>query len=179
MKSLLLTSLLYLSLLLLNFSVVAQSKPSKPICNYPVEEDSVFTKQFIFKKFGVSMELPENLVSMLRNNGEIEVLDRGTYKMLQCPVNQRLGNGYSSYIIRWADSTQYQKKLNIKDNVDLLLRSDLIGYKYFYTMILRVVNSKGQKVDIFISVDDSIDNNNFEQYKKEYLELGTKVVIFP
>lgn len=158
---------------------IAKPKKQPKLCNYPVEENSVITKQFFYPKFGISMELPQNLVSMLRNDGSIEILDRGTYKVLQCPPAQRLGMGYMSYVITWADkSIEYKKRIIVKDGVDLLLNSELVGIYYSYSMILRATNGRGQEVDIYISVDDGITNHNFREYLKEYMELGTKVISY-
>jgi len=124
MKSLI-QSCLLLSLLLVDCSEEAIAKPGKQkICSYPIEENSDTTKVYVYKRFGISMKMPDNLASMLLQDGSIDIIDRGTYKLLQCPVHERVGRGAPGTRISWADDTVYHSSLNIKENVDLYVRKE-------------------------------------------------------
>lgn len=129
----------------------------------------------VLQKFGISMVMPDNLVSMLLQDGSIDILDRGTYKLLQCPVNQRLGRGAPGISISWADDTVYHSSLNIKENVDLYVRKEGYQGHNTYLVILRLVNKKGQLIDINIYDEGPIDDNNVKGYIREYVELGRKI----
>jgi hypothetical protein len=174
MKSLI-QSCLLLSLLLVGCSEEAIAKPGKQkICSYPIEEDSNTNKVYVYKKFGISMEMPDNLASMLLQDGSIDIIDRGTYKLLQCPVHERVGRGAPGTRISWADDTVYFKSFNIKENVDLYSRNEGGDYPT-YLIILRLVNKKGQLIDVNIYDEGLITEDSVKGYIKEYIELGKKI----
>jgi hypothetical protein len=123
------------------------------------------------------IELPDNLVSMGRSDGSVEILDRGTYKVLQCPPSQRLGKGYMSYLIQWGKEGKYKRIDEIKKYVFLIINSELVGDSYSYDMSLRIIGGRDQVVDLIISQDSNIDNSNFQEMVNEYTELGKAVTI--
>lgn len=174
MKSLI-QSCLLLSLLLVGCSEEAIAKPGKQkICSYPIEEDSNTNKVYVYKKFGISMEMPDNLASMLLQDGSIDIIDRGTYKLLQCPEHSKQGRGAPGTRISWADDTVYFKSFNIKENVDLYVKYE--GGKYpTYLVILRLVNKKGQLIDIKIYDEGPITEDSVKGYVKEYIKLGRTI----
>ncbi|MBE9232070.1 hypothetical protein IQ231_10305 [Cuspidothrix issatschenkoi LEGE 03284] len=172
MKSL--KSCLIIGLLIPSFLVgEAIAKPRKEkMCSYPIEENSKTYKIYVYQKFGISMVMPDNLVSMLLQDGSIDILDRGTYKLLQCPVNQRLGRGAPGISISWSNDTVYHTSLNIKKNVDLYVKKQSYNT---YLIILRLINKKGQLIDIRIYDEGPIDDSNAKVYIKEYIELGRTI----
>jgi hypothetical protein len=86
-----------LSLLL----ILGLSTPSfaeyNPRCNFEDEEASEVTRIVKFPQYGIQMEIPENLRTMLRSDGVVQILNNATYRILQCPLKDRIGRGYSSY----------------------------------------------------------------------------------
>jgi hypothetical protein len=111
---------------------------------------------------------------MLLQDGSIDIIDRGTYKLLQCPVHERVGRGAPGTRISWADDTVYFKSFNIKENVDLYIRNEGGDYPT-YLIILRLVNKKGQLIDVNIYDEGLITEDSVKGYIKEYIELGKKI----
>jgi len=152
---------------------IANSR-KKPLCSYPIESNSDTNKVYRYPKFGISMVMPDNLVSMLLQDGSIDIIDRGTYKLLQCPRSERIGRGAPGTRISWADDTTYHYSTNIKENVDLYIRKE--GGEYpTYLVILRLVNKKGQLIDINIYDEGPIDSNNVKGFIKDYIKLGRSI----
>jgi hypothetical protein len=162
--------------LLVGCSGEAIAKPRKQkICSYPVEAFSDTYKTYVYKKFGISIEMPDNLVSMGVSDGSIDITDRGTYKLLQCPKQYRVGRGYAGYRISWANDTIYDKSFNIKENVDLYVKKEG-SYDYpTYLVILRLTNSKGQFIDVNIIDEGPIVEGNLRDYVRMYLKLGKRI----
>jgi len=160
---------LVLSGLLVGCNGEAIANRKKPPCSYPIEIDSKTNKVYTYPKFGISMVMPDNLVSMLRQNGSIDIIDKGTYKLLQCP--EKFGRGAPGTRISWANDTVYFYSINIKENVDLYIRYE----EGYYLIILRLVNKKGQLIDITIYDEGPIDKSNVRGYIKDYIKLGRTI----
>lgn len=166
---------LLIGLLLFSFEGKVISAPKKKMCSYPIEAPSTTNKVYVYKKFGISIELPDNLVSMGLQNGGIDITDRGTYKLLQCPLQNRIGRGSSGYKISWADDTVYHSSLNLKENVDIYVRKEGDSDYPTYLVILRLVNNKGKSVDISIYDESPITENEVKEYLEDYKELAKRV----
>lgn len=175
MKSL--KSCLIIGLLIPSFLVgEAIAKPGKQKeCSYPIEEPSDTNKVYVYKRFGISMEMPDNLASMLLQDGSIDILDRGTYKLLQCPRHQRVGRSAPGARISWANDTVYHYSKNLKENVDLYIRKEGYEGQNTYLVILRLVNKKGQLIDINIYDEGPINDNNLKEYITDYVGLGKTI----
>jgi len=60
------------------------------------------TRPLELPQFGVTLTIPSNFRSILRNNGAVEIVNPGTYQVLTCVAQggQALGRGYASIIVR-------------------------------------------------------------------------------
>ena len=60
------------------------------------------TRELDLPQFGVTLTIPSNFRSILRNNGVVEIVNPGTYQVLTCVAQggQALGRGYASIIVR-------------------------------------------------------------------------------
>jgi hypothetical protein len=65
---------LVLSGLLVGCSDEAIANKKKPPCSYPIEVASDTDKVYRYPKFGISMVMPDNLVSMLLQDGSIDIM---------------------------------------------------------------------------------------------------------
>ncbi len=52
----------------------AIANKKKPPCSYPIEVASDTDKVYRYPKFGISMVMPDNLVSMLLQDGSIDIM---------------------------------------------------------------------------------------------------------
>lgn len=70
------------------------------------------TRELELPQFGVTLTIPSNFRSILRNNGAVEIVNPGTYEVLTCVAQggQALGRGYASIIVR---------SINNSENLDL------------------------------------------------------------
>jgi len=64
------------------------------------------TRELELPQFGVTLAIPSNFRSILRNNGAVEIVNPGTYQVLTCVAQggQALGRGYASIIVRSIDN---------------------------------------------------------------------------
>lgn len=60
------------------------------------------TRSLALPQFGLNLTIPANFRSILRSNGAVEIVNPGTYQVLNCVAQggQALGRGYSSTIVR-------------------------------------------------------------------------------
>lgn len=74
--------------------------------NTPTAIDSVpaaeTTRNVELEKFGVELTIPSNYRAMLLNNGNVKIVDPGTYKMLVC--EETLGRGYARTLVRTVEN---------------------------------------------------------------------------
>ena len=75
------------------------------------------TKELELPQFGITLTIPANFRSILRNNGAVEIVNPGTYEVLTCVARggQALGRGYASVIVRSVDNS---KNLDLRQFVE-------------------------------------------------------------
>ncbi len=66
--------------------------PGHP-CAFATVEPVKTTKKIELKQFGIKVEIPSNFRTMLDKNGKVEIVDPGTFKMLQCFARGGKGGG--------------------------------------------------------------------------------------
>ncbi|MBI4784597.1 MAG: hypothetical protein HY785_25275 [Oscillatoriophycideae cyanobacterium NC_groundwater_1537_Pr4_S-0.65um_50_18] len=66
------------------------------------------TRELELPQFGVTLTIPSNFRSILRNNGAVEIVNPGTYQVLTCVAQggQALGRGYASIIVRSVNNSE-------------------------------------------------------------------------
>lgn len=66
------------------------------------------TRELELPQFGVTLTIPSNFRSILRNNGAVEIVNPGTYQVLTCVAQgrQALGRGYASIIVRSVNDSE-------------------------------------------------------------------------
>lgn len=66
------------------------------------------TRELELPQFGVSLTIPSNFRSILRNNGAVEIVNPGTYQVLTCVAQggRALGRGYASIIVRSVNNSE-------------------------------------------------------------------------
>jgi hypothetical protein len=180
MKTVLLSLLLILGLsgtsFFLQSNTVSFAKEYNPKCNFEDEEASEVTKIVKFPQYGIQMEIPENLRTMLREDGTIEILNNSTYRILQCPLKDREGRGYTSYQVYKAKG-QYMKTVPIGKGLYFVVRSVKLGSEepLYYEMAIRVQTSVGL-VDVSIVEDrGAYSKDEVKEAAKEYLELAKMI----
>ena len=170
------TALLSLLLLVSLQSASLAEYEYNPRCNYPLEEPSKTTKTVKFPQYGIQMEIPENLRTMLRTDGTVEILNNSTYRILQCPLKDREGRGYSSYQVYKAKG-QYTKTVPLGKGVYFVVRSVKLGSEepLYFEMAIRVQTSVGL-VDVSIAEDrGAYSKEEAIEAAKEYLELAKMI----
>lgn len=75
------------------------------------------TRSLELPQFGLNLTIPDNFRAILRNNGAVEIVNPGTYQVLQCVAQggQALGRGYASMIVR---STNNSEQLDLPQFVE-------------------------------------------------------------
>jgi len=60
------------------------------------------TRNLELDKFGVELTIPSNFRAMLLNNGNVKIVDPGTYELLSCIARggEALGRGYAQTLVR-------------------------------------------------------------------------------
>ncbi|WP_414530241.1 hypothetical protein [Nodularia chucula] len=115
-------------------------------CDFP-EEPSSSTKITVnYPKFNIKIEMPDNTNSMLLENGDILIVDRGTYRYLQCYNKYKTGGRgiFGTLITRGATGYSYQAPIPGKPNMFIVHNTDYLdGINLSYTIALRIVTSKG------------------------------------
>jgi hypothetical protein len=91
-----------LSFLIL-YPVLSQSRPGKlPFCDFSEEEPSEIKRTVTLTDVGIKITIPVNTRVVKKNDGSIELMDNGTYKLIQCmnkPNSGVAGRGHISTII--------------------------------------------------------------------------------
>jgi hypothetical protein len=89
---------------LICYPTLAQSRPGKlPFCNFPEEEPSEIKRTVTLNEVGIRITIPVNTRVVKRNDGSIELMDNGTYKLIQCmnqPNSGVVARGHISTIIK-------------------------------------------------------------------------------
>lgn len=100
--------------LLPNRPAIAQSRYCNDPGPIPASEK---TRELKLTQFGVTLMIPSNFRAILRNNGAVEIVNPGTYKVLTCVARggQALGRGYASVIVR---SVNNSKNLDLRQFVE-------------------------------------------------------------
>ena len=95
------TSLLISAAILLVATQSASGKPKQECFDIPDEENSKETVLRKFPQYGIQIKIPKNNHSVLLKTGEILIVDKGTYKYLQCLQNNphALGKGITGILI--------------------------------------------------------------------------------
>ncbi|MEQ9550048.1 MAG: hypothetical protein RIM23_10560 [Coleofasciculus sp. G3-WIS-01] len=64
------------------------------------------TRNLELDKFGVELTIPSNFRAMLLNNGNVKIVDPGTYELLSCIAKGRkaLGRGYAQTLVRTVEN---------------------------------------------------------------------------
>ncbi|MEQ9622275.1 hypothetical protein [Coleofasciculus chthonoplastes] len=75
------------------------------------------TRNLELDKFGVELTIPSNFRAMLLNNGNIKIVDPGTYKLLSCIAKgiKALGRGYAQTLVRTVEN---QNNLELRQLVE-------------------------------------------------------------
>ncbi|MDB9374218.1 hypothetical protein [Nodularia sphaerocarpa] len=88
---------------LICYPALSQSKSSDlPFCDFPEEEPSEINRTVTLTDVGIRITIPVNTRVVKKNDGSIELMDNGTYKLIQCmnkPNSGVAGRGYISAII--------------------------------------------------------------------------------
>ena len=167
------TALLSL-LLILGLSSSSFAKEYNPRCDFEDEEVSATTKLVKFPQYGIQMEIPDNLRAMLRNDGVVQILNNSTYRILQCPLKDRIGRGYSSYHIYKAKG-QYMRTIPLaKKGMYFVIRGVKVDDTVYFEMAIRMQTSVGL-VDISIMEDGSIIESDLKVKEEEYNELAKMI----
>ena len=147
----------------------------KPRCDFENEKVSKITRIVKFPQYGIQMEIPENLRAMLRNDGIVEILNNSTYRILQCPLKDRIGRGYTSYQIYKAEK-QYMKTVPLGQGLFFVVRTYRMGLDetIYYDMAIRVQTSIGL-VDVAIVEDNSITKEDAKEMAIRYIELAKMI----
>lgn len=167
------TALLSLALILgLATPVFAEYNPR---CDFEDEEVSEVTRIVKFPQYGIQMEIPENLRTMLRSDGKVEILNNSTYRILQCPLKDRIGRGYTSYQIYKAEK-QYMKTVPLGQGLFFVVRTYRMGLDetIYYDMAIRVQTSIGL-VDVAIVEDNSITKEDAKEMAIRHIELAKMI----
>jgi hypothetical protein len=148
-----------------------------PKCNFEDEEPSNITKIVKFPQYGIQMEIPKNVRTMLRNDGTVEIIGNSTYRSFQCPEKDRIGKGYLGYKI-YRGSKQYNKTVPLnKKGLYVVIKEykDNGDDTVYYEMAIRVQTSVGL-VDIsMIEGRKGYRESELEEATKEYSELANTI----
>ncbi|MBD2115039.1 hypothetical protein [Leptolyngbya subtilissima] len=88
-------------------------------------------------KFGMTLTIPSNFRAILRNNGEVEIVNPGTYQVLTCVAQggRALGRGYASIIVRSVNNSEnlelqqfVEQNTNFQGQISPYALDDQIGY---------------------------------------------------
>jgi hypothetical protein len=115
-------------------------------CDFPEEPPSATEITVKYPKFNIQMKMAENSNSMLLENGDILIVDRGTYRYLQCYNKYKTGGRgiFGTLITRGATGYSYQEPIPGKPNMFIVYNTDYVdGTNLSYTIALRIVTSKG------------------------------------
>lgn len=99
----------------------ALAKPNLPYCDFAEEEPSSIERVVGLSEVGITIKIPVNMRLVKKNDGNIELMDNGTYNLIQCM--SRPNSGVAG---RGAMTT------NIKR----------VNPEYFYDYIVKEVPSK-------------------------------------
>jgi hypothetical protein len=113
---------------LIPLPAIAQSN----YCNDPGPIPAADTiRELELPQFGVTLGIPANFRSILRNDGTVEVVNPGTYEVLTCTAQggQALGRGYASTIVRSIENSQ---DLDLQPFV--VQNTQLKGHVYSYVL---------------------------------------------
>lgn len=91
-----LSNLLLLMILAYPFPALAQS--NLPYCNFAEEDPSSIQRTITLTEVGITLAVPANTRAIKTTNGAVELIDNGTFQLLQCinkPNRGVAGRGYS------------------------------------------------------------------------------------
>lgn len=116
-------------------------------CDFPEEPPSATEITVKYTKFNIQIKMADNSNSMLRKNGDILIVDRGTYRFLQCINKYPRAGGrgiFGILISRGTTPYSYQAPIPGKPNMFIVHNTDYLdGTNLSYTIALRIVTSKG------------------------------------
>ena len=115
-------------------------------CDFPEEPPSATEITVKYPKFNIQIKMAENTNSMMLKNGDILIVDRGTYRYLQCYNKYKTGGRgiFGTLITRGATGYSYQAPIPGKPNMFIVHNTDYLdGTNLSYTIALRIVTSKG------------------------------------
>lgn len=116
-------------------------------CDFPEEPPSSTEVTATYPKFNIQMKIADNSNSMLLKNGDILIVDRGTYRFLQCINKYPRAGGrgiFGTLITRGATPYSYQAPIPGKPNMFIVHNADYLdGTNLSYTIALRIITSKG------------------------------------
>ncbi|NTW20283.1 MAG: hypothetical protein HGA42_12060 [Nostocales cyanobacterium W4_Combined_metabat2_030] len=163
--------------------------PSKPYpyeqlgkCDFPEEPPSSTEVTATYPKFNIQMKIAENSNSMLLKNGDILIVDRGTYRFLQCLNKYPRAGGkdiFGILISRGSTSYSYQAPIPGKPNMFIVHNTDYLdGTNLSYTIALRIVTSKGL-TDVTMSgqLDPLIDKKEIANEVKSLKAIADAITI--
>lgn len=165
--SLAINNLVASSVLALNPPVHCTNNPE----DYQPEEPSKLTRIIKLDKFGFSITVPANYRAMLKNNGTIEIMDNGTFKLTYCgdKINIPVGRGSEALIISKSREYLYSNvvdKVSNKPKMFFVIKTSY-DTRTIYRTMLRLRTSKGI-IDLEI---DGIPTDNKEDALKEIENL--------
>lgn len=116
-------------------------------CDFPEEPPSSTNITVKYPKFNIQIEMAENSNSLLLKNGDILIVDRGTYRWLQCINKYPRAGGkgiFGILISRGTTGYSYQEPIPNKPNMFIVHNKDYLdGTNLSYTIALRIVTPKG------------------------------------
>ncbi len=77
-------------------------------CGFAYVDPANTRKTIQLKQFGINIDIPSNYRAMLHNDGKVEILDPGSFKMLQCIASNSntTGQGYPSDSFKLVPNSQ-------------------------------------------------------------------------
>jgi hypothetical protein len=105
-------SSIFLTVVLVNVWGLLPSSPAIAQSGYCADPGPIpaaeTTRELKLPQFGVTLTIPSNFRSILRNNGAVEIVNPGTYQVLTCVAQggQALGRGYASIIVRSVNNSE-------------------------------------------------------------------------
>jgi hypothetical protein len=147
--------------MLLTATQSASGRPNKDACDqYKEEQPSKKTAFREFPKFNIKWKLPVNYRSVLLNNGNIMILDNGTYGLLNCLQRNPeswAGRGFFGFQISKAPKKPMEGRQVSKSITDVRFIVNTSNYDY---TALRISHAKG---DTDISILGKVYNYESSQ----------------
>ncbi|MBD1875004.1 hypothetical protein H6F75_16065 [Nodosilinea sp. FACHB-131] len=103
---------IFLTAVLINVFGLLPSSPAVAQSDYCPDPGPIpaaeTTRELELPQFGMTLTIPSNFRAILRNDGEVEIVNPGTYQVLTCVAQggRALGRGYTSIIVRSVNNSE-------------------------------------------------------------------------